>query len=237
MPGRESCARGKSRPQELRARGNHYCGSCARAGITTAGVARAGEIAARAYSSRKSLSHLSRAQSRKLTCSWRARPLRLFFSIDLCLPCFDSSLPCFDLSLPYFDSSLPPSSPLICALDSRLLALLRQFQPLAARGTGRQVRVSISSSPSSFTHLGCALPLLLIWMCTASARLGCALQFTYPLQLCFPPLPLFLSMSFLCLWLCYTDADWKCSSSLFLQLIAQWQVHLPSSAIMIPGLI
>ena len=127
--------------RELRARGNRNRGSCARGG----------GIVARAYSSRKSLSHLSRAQSRKLTCSCRARPLRLFFSIDLCLPCFVSSLPCFDLSLPYFDSSLPPSSPLICALDSRLLALLRQFQPPAARGTGRQVRVSISSSPSSFT--------------------------------------------------------------------------------------
>jgi len=145
----------------------------------------------------------------------------------------------------FLDSSLPSSSPLICDPDLRLLpssgppsSLLidsRRLPLLFVRSQDRYV--SITSSPFGFPPLGCALPLLLIWMCTASARLGCALQFTSPLQLCFPPLPLFLSMSFLCLWLCYTDADWKCSSSLFLQLIAQWQVHLPSSAIMIPGLI
>lgn len=106
----------------------------------------------------------------------------------------------------FIDSSLPSSCPLICDPDWRLLppfgppsSLLidSRFLPfLFIQSQGRHI--SISSSPFGFPPLGCALPLLLTWMCTASTRLGYALQFASPLQLCFPPL-LFLSPSFLCL--------------------------------------
>ena len=75
---------------------------------------------------------------------------------------------------------LPPSSQLISALDSQLLLLLHQFQSPSARHcnlTGQlRVTVSICSSPSGFSPLGCVMPLLFFLYMICSLQV-CIMQF------------------------------------------------------------